>query len=268
MLRRAKKLGAVGAIVVAVGAVQLVSPTASFAANKGTCSGGSVAAGSYSSLTITGPCTVDAGTVNVAQNLTVAPGGELVAAFGGSDVHVGGNLTVQTNGVLILGCEPEAFICFNDPDQTTGTLSTNDSVGHDLRANNALAVLAHHNTIGHDASVNGGGGGAGPSACDSTALGGGPPYGTFEDNTIGHNASIEGFHSCWLGFFRNTVSNDVRYNGNKTADPDGNEVATNTIGGDLSCNGNNPAPQVGDSGGAPNVVSGHVRGQCKKLVGP
>ena len=70
-----------------------------------------------------------------------------------------------------------------------------------------------------------------------------------------------------LGFFRNTVSNDGRFVGNKTADPDGNEFATNTIGGDLSCNGNNPAPQFGDSGGSPSTVGGHVRGQCKKVVG-
>src|SRR5215510_3160105 len=104
-----KKLGALTAGVIAAGALQLVNPAASYAAGAGTCSGGSVAAGSYSSLTISGFCTVDAGTVNVATNLPVAPGGELVAAFGGSDVHVGGNVTVQSNGVLILGCEPEAF---------------------------------------------------------------------------------------------------------------------------------------------------------------
>jgi len=233
-----------------------------------TCSGGSIPAGTYASLTVTGVCAVDSGSVNVTNDATVEHGAALLAAFGGSDLAVGGDLLVRNNAILVLGCEPEAFICFNDPDQVNGTLATNDSIGHDLKANNALSVLAHHNTIGHDASVNGGGGGAGPSICDSGALFGGPPFGTFEDNTIGHDASINGFHSCWLGFFRNTVSNDVNYNGNKTADPDGNEVETNTIGGDLSCNGNTPAPQVGDSGGAPNVVSGHVRGQCKTLVGP
>ncbi|HXI95860.1 MAG TPA: hypothetical protein VNG04_07020 [Candidatus Acidoferrum sp.] len=233
-----------------------------------TCSGGSIPAGTYTSLTVTGTCAVDSGNVNVTNNATVTTGAALVAAFGGSDLTVGGDLLVRNNGILVLGCEPEAFICFNDPDQVNGTLATNDSVGHDLRATNALSVLAHHNTIGHNVSVTGGGGGAGPSACDSTALFGGPPFGTFEDNTIGHDASINGVHTCWLGFFRNSVSNDVRYNGNKTSDPDGNEVATNTIGGDLSCNGNNPKPQVGDSGGAPNVVSGHARGQCKQLVGP
>ena len=103
----------------AAGALQLISPAASYAAGTTTCSGGSVAAGSYSSLTITGFCTADAGNVDVATNVTVAPGGELVAAFGGSDVHVGGNLTVQSNGVLILGCEPEALSVSTTPIKST-----------------------------------------------------------------------------------------------------------------------------------------------------
>jgi len=35
---------------------------------------------------------------------------------------------------MVLGCEPGAFVCFNDPDQTTGTLSTNDRVEGSLLA--------------------------------------------------------------------------------------------------------------------------------------
>src|SRR6185312_2576537 len=66
----AKRLGVLTAVVIAAGALQMVNPTASFAANSGTCSGGSIAAGSYKSLTITGPCALDAGNVTVAQNVT------------------------------------------------------------------------------------------------------------------------------------------------------------------------------------------------------
>jgi hypothetical protein len=232
-----------------------------------TCSGGSIPAGSYASITVSGVCAVDSGSVSVAGDVSVSTGAALVAAFGGSDLTVGGNLDVRNNASLILGCEPEAFVCINDPDQINGTLSTNDSIGGDLRANNALAVLAHNNTIGGSVSVSGGGGGATASSCDSTALFGGPPYGTFEDNTIGGGASITGFHSCWLGFFRNTVTEDVHFNGNMTADPDGNEFATNTIGGSLQCDGNKPAPQFGDSGGSPSSVAGKAQGQCKNVVG-
>jgi len=75
MARLAKRFGAVTAVVVAVGVLQVVAPTASFAAGAGTCNGGSVAAGSYQSLTVSGFCTVDAGNISVAHDLTVAPGG-------------------------------------------------------------------------------------------------------------------------------------------------------------------------------------------------
>jgi hypothetical protein len=37
---------------------------------------------------------------------------------------------------------------------------------------------------------------------------------------------------------------------------------TNTIHGSLNCQGNSPAPQVGDSEGGPNQVTGQKTGQC------
>src|SRR5215831_9866482 len=261
----AKRFGALVAVVVAAGALQLVNPAASYAASAGTCSGGSVAAGSYSSLTITGPCAVDAGTVNVASNLTVAPGGELVAAFGGSDVHVGGNLTVQSNGVLILGCEPEAFVCFNDPDPDVGTLMTHDTIGLNLTAQNALAVIVHATEIGLNTIVHGGGGGV---TCDSTIpnVPGSPAYIDFEDDTIGGNSIIQGVQSCWAGYIRNHVSRNVIYQGNSFADPDASELTTNVVGQNMICFGNSPQVQFGDSQGTPNTVAGKALGECKNVV--
>jgi hypothetical protein len=265
MAGRTKRLGALAAIIVAAGAIQLVSPTASYAAGGQTCSGGSVAAGSYSSLTITGPCTVDAGTINVTNNLTVAPGGALLAAFGGSDVHVGGNLIVQSHGVLILGCEPEAFPCFNDPDQSVGTLRTNDTVGKNLTATGALLVVVHASTIGINTVVQGGGGGV---TCDNFPLGpdGPPAYIDFEDNTIGGNSIIQGVQSCWAGYIRNHISGNVIYQGNAFADPDASELTTNVVGQNMICSGNSPQVQFGDSQGTPNTVGGKAIGECKNVV--
>ena len=40
---------------------------------------------------------------------------------------------------------------------------------------------------------------------------------------------------------------------------------TNSIHGNLNCSGNAAAPQVGDSGGSPNVVSGRKTGQCMNV---
>jgi hypothetical protein len=225
-----------------------------------------VTPGTYVSLTIAGFCNVDAGSVTVQGNVKVLPNAGLLAAFGGSDLTVGGNVDVKRNAVLVLGCEPEAFICFNDPDQENGTLSTHDAVGGSLTAQNALAVLLHNNTIDANLVLTGGGGGGGGLNCDpQDALGGSPAYATAEDNQIGGNATIVGWQTCWLGFFRNQVTGNVTYVGNDTADPDGNEVQTNVIGGNLACSNNAPKPQMGDSGGSPNVVAGNKTGQCKGL---
>jgi len=48
-------------------------------------------------------------------------------------------------------------------------------------------------------------------------------------------------------------------------DPDGNKYVTNTIYGSLNCSGNSPAPQVGDSEGNLNHVTGAKTGQCAAL---
>jgi len=49
------------------------------------------------------------------------------------------------------------------------------------------------------------------------------------------------------------------------ADPDGNEYVTNVIHGSLMCWDNSPAPQVGDSEGLPNDVTGAKTGQCSSV---
>jgi hypothetical protein len=243
-------------------AMQVGVPAVAWAANGSyACSGGSIPAGSYKDVTVNGTCSVDQGNVTVSHNLIVSSGAELLAAFGGSDLQVGHDLTVGKNAVLVLGCEPDAFTCFND---NSNTMSTSDRVGHDLTSTDALAVLVHHSAVGHDAAQSGGGGGVN---CDSRPeLQGSPAYATYEDNSIGHDASIVGWQSCWLGFIRNTVSHDVTFNNNVTADPDGNEVVTNSIDHDLSCAGNAPAPQVGDSAGSHNRVGHRATGQCAALA--
>lgn len=257
----------------AVAAAMVAATPGGVSADGGaTCQGGSIAAGTYSSLAVAGICAMNTGNVRVTGNLTVLPGGVLVAIFSGSNVEVRGNVTVGGGAMLIMGCEPFAFPCANDPDAGTGgTLAASAKIGGNLTAENALAVLVHNVSVGRNLTLIGGGGGV---SCDPnpilTAFSGfpAPPYGTFEDVGIHGNASISGFRSCWLGFFRNTVGGNVTFNDNITADPDGNEVATNTIGGNLNCELNSPDPQIGDSGGAFNSVAGKATGQCAALAAP
>ena len=270
-------VAAIVAVVVLVGAragdasPRSMGSRAASVGGDATCFGGSVAAGVYSNLSIAGFCNVDSGSVTVEHNLTVLPGGTLNAQFGGtdtgpapSDVTVGGNLDVQTNGVLVLGCEPGHFTCQNDPDPSTGgTFSNSASVGGNLTAEDALAVVVHVTAIGRNVTMSGGGGGVTCSGFLPVLLS--PPYGDFEDNTIGGNLTISGWQSCWLGAFRDTIRGNVDWHSNVTADPDGNEIATNSIGRNFNCAGNTPNPQIGDSGGLLNLVSGRANGQCVNL---
>ena len=249
-------------MLTAVTAVFVVASAVDASADDATCTSGSIASGVYSNLNIAGTCFANAGSVTVQHNLTVLPGGNLVAISGGSDVAVGGHLDVHENGVLILGCEPIHFICANDPDQTVGSLKTTDTVGGSLTAQNALAVIIHATTIGHNVSLIGGGGGV--SCIPSPAVGGGPPFSDFEDMTIGGNLTITGLRSCFLGVFRVIVTQNFKLNGSLNADPDGNELADNSIAHNLNCNGNSPSPQIGDSGGGLNKVFGRANGQCAK----
>jgi hypothetical protein len=238
-----------------------------------TCTGGSIAPGVYSNLKITGVCKVDAGSVKVNHNVTVLSGGALVALYGGTDkLHVGsnldvlGNIYVLKNSILFLGCEPVNQICLNDPDQKVGSYFTRDTVGGDLIAEDALAVVVHLVIVGQDLTMTGGGGGDSCSGSLPPPLSG-PPYGDFEDMIIRGSLTITAWQSCWLGFFR-VVTNNVTFNKNVTAEPDGNEMATNSIVGNLKCTGNKPRPHIGDSMGSLSNVFGRASGQCAnpKLV--
>lgn len=192
------------------------------------------------------------------------PGGGLNAGFGGSNITIRGNLIVSTNGLLVLGCEPVAFICENDPDQTVGTLITNDWVHGSLLSTGATLVVVHASHLGSVIQSGGGGG----LTCSVFPLGPSrpPAYTDYEDNVIKADAVVVGLRTCWSGFIRDRVGASVTYSDNELADPDANEVVTNVVGGDLVCTGNSPKIQVGDSGGSPNVVHGKALGQCAHIT--
>jgi hypothetical protein len=95
--------------------------------------------------------------------------------------------------------------------------------------------------------------------------GGNGQFSTIEDNVIRGGVTQTGYSGFWLGFIRNRVIGNVRLSNNVMDDPDANEYVTNRIRGNLVCRGNSPAPQVGDSGGQPNIVTGSKIGQCRGL---
>jgi hypothetical protein len=156
-------------------------------------------------------------------------------------IHAG--LFVLQGATLVLGNEEQPV--------HTATISGG------VHSTNAATVEIHFSTINGGVNLQGG---SGPF--------GGPfdvTYNTVEDSTINGGYTESGYDGFWNGFFRNDVHGSVNFYNNVVVDPDGNEFQTNTIHGNLNCSGNDPAPQQGDSEGAPNHVSGHETGQCVGL---
>ena len=184
---------------------------------------------------------------------TLAPG-----VYKSVDVPDGAVCIISTGPLTILGGvtvgEGATFVFGSEetPDVTS-------VIAGGVHATNAANVQIHFSTILGGIDIQGG---AGPN---------GGPFGitwnTIEDSVVNGGATIEGYNGFWMGFIRNNVNGSVNLNGNVLVDPDGNEYVTNTINGSFKCAGNSPAPQVGDSEGAPNHVNGAATGQCAGLVG-
>jgi hypothetical protein len=211
-----------------------------------------------SNLTITGNSYVASGTtLTVRGNLQVA-GGACLDAFTLGTVKVSGNVTVGKGAILALGCSPGSI----GPVPPCGTTTTADTVGGNIIATQPLTMYLDGDTVrGNVIST---GGGPGPTL---------NPYVNFpiKENLIDGNLTVSGWEGAWFGVLRNTVRGNVILEHNvgltigELGTPDSTEVVTNTISGNLICLANNPAAQVGDSGGSPNVVGGRKVGQCAAL---
>jgi hypothetical protein len=99
----------------------------------GTTESPGVLAGRFpSNVNIEGICVVNVGSTLVNGNLTVRPGGALLAAYGGNTGAVGGRssltvrgtLRVQAGASLVLGCDPSSFPCLDDPNPENPTISS------------------------------------------------------------------------------------------------------------------------------------------------
>jgi hypothetical protein len=168
----------------------------------------------------------------------VVPAGAVCLSDGPVTIHSG--LVVGQGATFVLGSEEAP--------------GDNGTISGGVHATNAANVQLHFVTINGGVDVRGGFG----------AFGGpfGITWNTIEDSRINGGVRIQGYDGFWMGFIRNNVNGSVNLNDNVLVDPDGNEYVTNTINGTLNCSGNSPAPQIGDSGGALNHVTGAKTGQC------
>jgi hypothetical protein len=168
----------------------------------------------------------------------VVPDGAVCLSEGPITIRSG--LWIGSGSTFVLGSEESGW--------STGR------IGGGVHAVDAASVQIHFATINGGIDIHGGSGPFG-SPFDVT-------WNAIEDNVIHGAVTIEGYDGFWMGFIRNTVSGSVKMRNNTLVDPDGNEYVTNTIHGSLSCWGNSPAPQIGDSEGSPNDVTGRKAGQC------
>jgi hypothetical protein len=277
-------LGAGGLLLGALTAGQGVASASVSQLGVQVCSGTAASpgqlVGTYDNLEIIGQCNVQNGPVTVYGNLQVAPNAALNAVFGldNSRLTVDGNLFVQNNASVMLGCDtvfvtlwgtdssfltPE-FPCIDDPNQNAPTLTSHDVIRGNLIATNPLGVVLHNTAVSGNVSQNGGGGG---NNCINQGIFnediGFPQYSGYFDGSIGGNLSITNLATCWFGSFRMNIGGSMINENDVNNDPDGNEIETNVIHGSFICtNDDSPAVQWGDGNGVPNEVGGAAIGEC------
>jgi hypothetical protein len=174
---------------------------------------------------------------------------DAVCIIDAGPITIRGGLYVESGATFVLGSEENPV--------HTGTISGG------VHGTGAGSVQIHFSTINGGVEIHGG---AGPNGSPFEFFPGfSPTWTTIEDSVVNGSVTFSGYDGFWSGFIRNTVNGSVNFNDNVVADPDGNEIVTNTIHGNLNCSGNDPAPQIGDSEGSPNVVTGVKTGQCTSL---
>jgi hypothetical protein len=238
-----------GLAIMVIGPAGVASAAHSQADSSSACDGGSLAPGTYSSITVTGFCAFEPGVIRINGGLTVAPGGAVDATNCDLQLTITGGVTVGEDAILGLGGARDTGC-----DAPTGT-----TVRGGLRATNAMAVLVHGTNVSGGVVIDGGG----VQDCEFSIPGlGFPTFDVFEDGSINGGLTVTNLTTCWFGMFRNTINGGVHVTNNSFDDPDANEIQTNTIHGPLVCTGNSPAAQRGDSEGFVNTVSGPKVGEC------
>lgn len=249
----------VTAILAVAGALALSAGTPAMAAGPKayTCSGGAISSGNYSSIKVTGACSVAADAViNVGGNVTVAPGAVFDAQSAPSTIRVGGSVTGGAGSLVGLGCQPPSYTgnsahtCAVEPEGHSTI-----TVGGNVTVTDAAAVLLNGIKVGGSVTLRGGG---------STV-----PW-SIKNNKIGGNLAVSGQRTEWLGVLFNKVGGSVRLTDIALSDSHpgapGVYIVQNRIGGNLSCTGLTPGVSGGFVPGAVNVVGGRATGQCASLV--
>lgn len=259
--RRRRPARAILTPIVAVATVflaVLMAPAAGASTRaRSTVCDGVLPSGSYNGLTVKGHCSVEAGsTVTIRGPVNVTPGSNF-----DSETYAATTII----GSVYVG--PGANFGFGQDEQGPSQAVLRGSVF----ANRPFALQILGATITGSILVVGGQ----ATTCSpdpSTARGGAPANMAIKDNTIRGSVAVLGWSGCWFGFIRNNVHGHVLVAGisgdgyqENLGFNDSSEIVTNEIWGSLSCYANTPAPWVGDSEGATNIVHGWALGECRAI---
>lgn len=224
-----------------------------------TCAGGEIPTGTYSSLTVTGPCAIEEGAVvDVRGNVQIARGAALDAQSAPSTLTVGRNVTGLAGSFVGLGCQPST--AFNPPNSAHACQSDPEGISDitvhgNVTVTDAMAVMLNGITVHGNVTLSGGGS---------------PIPWTVKNNRVDGNITVTGLRTEWIGVMFNTVGRNVTLTNIALSDPHpgapGVYIVRNNVGRNLTCNGLTPGVSGGFVPGSVNVVGGNATGQCADLV--
>lgn len=258
---RARRFRVWGTLLV-VGALALsaspaMAATSTAATSAYTCTGGDIPSGTYTNLTVAGPCSVAAGAqITVLGNVTVAAGAKLDAHSAPSTIAIGRNVTGGAGSLVALGCQPPSYTgnsahpCAIEPEGHSTI-----TIGGSVTVTGAMAVLLNGVTVRGNVTLTGGG----------SAI----PW-AIKNNRVDGNVTITGQRTEWLGLMFSTIGGNATLMDIALSDPHpgapGVYIVRNTVARNLTCTGLTPGVSGGFVPGSVNVVGRNAVGQCAALV--
>jgi hypothetical protein len=192
--------------------------------------------------------TANASTLKIVGDLTLQPDSLFVADIKNERhaVNILGQVTVGSGALFYLGTERPGKPPFA-------------SIQGSVTAQDPSAVVIQNTTIGGPVSVLGGG----ATNAIVEALSHNAPqtnYTDFEDDQINGGITEIDYGGVWAGVIRSILSGSLAFAHNNEATVDEYDIGSDIISGSAYCSGNNPAPNMGQSSGAPSIVDGATFG--------
>lgn len=221
-----------------------------------TCTAGPIPSGTYSNITVAGPCNVEADAViHVAGSIRVLRGAILDAQSAPATITVGRDVTGAPGSMVGLGCQPPEYTGNSGhPCETQPEGHSNIVVHGNVVLFGAIGVFLNGIEVGGNVAILGGGSDI--------------PW-SIKNDTIHGNLIVAGQTEEWIGILFNRIDKNVilaaiTLTGGNDATGSGTNsvfVVRNSIGRNIASAGLNPGVF-----GYGNTISQHALGQCAVLA--